>query len=132
MLVDEATGEKLYRIEDSRRLVSSVTKVFRYDRAKSSVFNPTPHFRSDVNEPHESHGSEGTGSVPSESLDENGSEGMNEAVRTGEETSEGGSSLVENEIARFYWKFFASTRIVFEGKVHRRANYMPFGDKMRS
>lgn len=131
VLVDEATGRKLYKIEDSRRLVSSVTKVFRYDNATSSVLNPTPHFRSDVNEPHEPHSPEGTGSIPGGSPEENGSEGVNEAVRTGEETSEDDSSLAENEIARFYWKVFASARMVFEGKVRRRADYMPFGDKMK-
>jgi len=41
------------------------------------------------------------------------------------------SPLVDNEIARLYWKWFKSPRIVFEGKIRTRAEYMPRG-KMRA
>ena len=51
---------------------------------------------------------------------------------TGEGASEDDPHRAENEIARLYWKLFASTRMALEGKVWRRVEYMPFADRLGS
>ena len=113
--------------------VGSVTKVLRYDNAAPSVPNLMPPTHSDINEPHEleGHSSEDVGTALVRSGEENESEGESSVVGTGGEASVDNLHLAENEIARFYWKWFASARMVFEGKVQRRAEYMPFGDKLK-
>lgn len=124
-LVNEATGQKLYKIQASRRFVGSVTKVFRYDKATPSI--PNAASQSEADGPQETHSSEEAGESPG--IPEGaGREGEN-AVDVGEEALEEHTSLAENEIARLYWKWFASTRMVFEGKIRRRAEYMPYGDR---
>ena len=131
VLVNESTGQKLYKIQTARRFVGSITKVFRYDNAAPSVPNLMPPTHSDINEPHEGHSSEDVGTALGRSGEENENEGESSVVGTGGEASVDNLHLAENEIARFYWKWFASARMVFEGKVQRRAEYMPFGDKLK-
>jgi hypothetical protein len=126
VLVNEETGQKLYKIQTTRRFVGSVTKVFRYEKATSSSPNLVPPTHPEIDEPHEE-----AEVVMDSSGEENRNEGESGAVGTGGQASDDDPSLEENEIARLYWKWFASTRMVFEGKVRRRAEYMPFGDRLR-
>lgn len=105
VLVDETTGRELYRINTPRKFVGSVTRVFRCDPAAPPVPNLVPPLHWDANDPSED--------------DSDGNEGaVDEAP--GED-----SPFVENEIARLYWKWFASPRIVFDGKIRRRTEFMP-------
>ena len=131
VLVNEVTGQKLYKIKTTLRFVGSVTRVFRYENAVPSSPDLPPPTHSGIDEPHEGHSSEEAGAALDGSGEENGNEGESGVVGTGEETSEDDRHLAETEIARFYWKWFASARIVFEGKIRRRAEYMPFGDRLR-
>ena len=54
---------------------------------------------------------------------------MSGVVGAGEGDSEDDPPLAKNETVKLYWKWFASTRTVFESKV-RRAEYMQFADRL--
>ena len=62
--------------------------------------------------------------------EESGNEGGSGIFGTGEGASQDDPRQAENEIARLYWKWFASTRMALEGKAWRRAEYMPFADRL--
>lgn len=133
MLIDEATGQELYRIDTPRRFVGSVTRVFRCDPKTPPTSNLMPRLHWDANEPHKTHDLDERKHVAKAKLDRHGDgeEGDNEVVPTVDKAPEEDSPLVENEIARLYWKWFASARIVFEGKIRRRAEFMPVKGKLR-
>jgi hypothetical protein len=133
VLINEATGQELYKIETPRLIyVRTATRVYRCYPPTSSVPN---HLDSETDEPHgdRSSGEDELlgGERPDRPEEENGDEGGSvvdgaEGAAVGED-----SPLVDNEIARLYWKWFKSPRIVFEGKIRTRAEYMPRG-KMRA
>ena len=116
VLVNETTGQELYRIDTPLRFVGSVTRVFRCGSAVTSTPNPEPR---DGNEPHEGSNSLAGSGRGDRDEDDGGVAGAVDQA-PGED-----SSLVENEIARLYWNLLAPTRIVFEGKVRTRAELMP-------
>lgn len=127
ILVDEATGRELYRIETPRLvLAGSVTKVFRCDPATAPTSNLLSDHSGDAGEPRESHSSEDWNPLPGAKPDDHDAENDNEDDAAEE------LPLVKNEIARWYWKWFSSPRLVFEGKISTRAQYMPFKTKMRA
>jgi len=133
VLVNETTGQESYRIETPRKFVGSCTRVFRCDPTKPPVPNLTPRLHWDANEPYGSDSEEWKvlkGAKLDRHDEEDGNEGDSGVVSTVDEAPEV-SPLVENEIARLYWKWFASTRIVFEGKVRRRAEFMPLKSRIR-
>ena len=133
VLVNETTGKELYKIETPYRFVGSVTRVFRCDPAAPP--NPMPWLHCDANEPNEGNDSEERDLPAEVESDRHEREEGNESdggVAGAVNTPPGGDSpLVGNEIARLYWKWFASARIVFEGKVRRRAEFMPVQGKLR-
>ena len=67
--------------------------------------------------------------------DNSGDENGNTTDGVAEGAGEGGLGedlpLVEDEVARWYWKWFSSPRMVFEGKIRTRAEYMPMRSKIR-
>lgn len=129
VLINEATGKEVYRIDTPRRVVASVTRVFRCDPAKPPVPNVASDSRRDVDE---FRGSGDwnplSGTRPDDSDEGNGNE--DEGGVGGEGLGEE-SPLVENEIARWYWKWFSSPRLVFEGKISTRVEYMPIVGKLK-
>ena len=137
VLVNEVTGQELYRIATPRRFVGSVTRVFRCGTTTPPIPNPTSELRQDVDEPCEDRVSgEGdplTVAEPngSEEGDGNDGEGEDGVEGAGEGALGDHSPLVENEIARWYWKWFSSPRLVFEGKISTRAKYMPLKSRMK-
>ena len=136
VLINEATGKELYRIHTPRRFSGRVTRVFRCDPAAPSSPNPTPRPRQDADEAHEGYGSEEEWRLlAGVSSDNSGDENGNATDGVAEGAGEGGlgedSPLVEDEIARWYWARFSSPRMVFEGKIRTRAEYMPMRSKIR-
>ena len=135
VLVNGTTGQELYRIDTPRRFVGSVTRVFRCDPVVPPIPNLMPRLQWDADEPYEGYDSEEWKLLARAKSD-----------RRGEDDNEGDSGvaaaadvdevlgedlpLVEDEIARLYWKWFASTRIVFEGKIRTRAELMPLKGKL--
>jgi hypothetical protein len=133
-LVNGTTGQELYRIDTPRRFVGSVTRVFRCDPAVPPATNLMPRLHWDANEPYEGYDSEEWKILVGARSDgcgegEEGESGASAAVV--DEVSGEDLPLVENEIARLYWKWFASTRIVFEGKIRTRAELMPLKGKLK-
>ena len=133
VLVNETTGQELYKINTPYRFVGSVTRVFRCDPAAPP--NPMPRLHWDANEPYEGYDSEEWRLPAGVKSDRYGREDGNESdsgVASAVNAAPGGDSpLVGDEIARLYWKWFASTRIIFEGKIRRRAEFMPVKGKLR-
>ena len=125
VLINEATGKELYRIDTPRRFIGSVTRVFRCNPATSSAANPTPTApqpQSNADEPHEpGYNSEEewrvlTRANSDNSGEENGNETEGGAESAREDGLEENSPLVEDEIARWYWKWFSSPRMVLDRK----------------
>ena len=135
VLVNETTGQELYRIDTPRRFVGRVTRVFRRSPATPSAPNPMPQSPRDGDEPHEDRVSEELELVATGRTHNSGEVSGNEEESgvdgAGEETLGEDSPLVENEIARIYWKWFSSPRIIFEGKIRTRAEYMPLKSRLR-
>jgi len=133
LLVNGTTGQELYRIDTPRRCIGSVTRVFRCDPATPPIPSLVPRLHWNANEPHEGHCSEERKLPAVDKSDSRGEdkEGDNGVATTANEVLREDSPLVENEIARLYWKWFASTRIVFEGKITTRAKFMPLKGKLR-
>ena len=135
VLINETTGKELYRVETSRRFVRGVTRVYRCDPATPTALNPTSTSRLDVGEAREGRSSEQGSPLseerPDDSDEENGNEDEGRVDGAGEEPLAEDAPLVKNEIARWYWKWFSSPRMVFEGRISTRAEYMPFKDKWR-
>ena len=134
VLVNETTGKELYRIDTPYRFVGRVTRVFRRDPATPSAPNPIPQSR-DGDEPHEDRVSEELELVAigrtHDSGEVSGIEEEGGVDGAGEETLGEDSPLVDNEIARIYWKWFSSPRIIFEGKIRTRAEYMPLKSRLQ-
>jgi hypothetical protein len=133
VLVNEETGRELYKIDTPIRFVGSITRVFRCDSPTTCTPNPMSNYL-ETDEPHEGRSSEEWNPPAGEELDdpyaENGNEGESGVDGAGGEAV-AESPLVKNEIARWYWKWFSSPRIVFEGKISTRAEYMPLKSRVR-
>ena len=115
-LVDEATGQAKYQIDTPMKFARSVTRVRKFDSATQSSLHwsdddPGPDSGDDI--------ADKKGSKPKE-----------------EEEAEGdgvGAELPEtsDEMARIYWKWFSSDRIVFRGRITTRAEFMPTTGKAK-
>jgi len=131
-LVNETTGQELYKIETPHQLVRRVTRVFRCDPATPPIPSFMPRLHWDVNNPHEGYGSRER-KIPAGDGEKDGSEDkdkVDDAVDPDESPAED-SPLVENEVARWYWKVFKSTRIAFEGETRTRAEFLPFKSRLK-
>ena len=133
MLVNGSTGQELYRIDTPRRFVGSVTRVFRCDPARPPVPNLMPQFRWSANETYESYDPKEWKPLTRAKSDRrrDDREGDDEVAPAVDDLPGEDLPLVENEIARLYWRWFASTRIVFEGKIRTRAQLMPLKGKLK-
>ena len=117
-LVEEATGHAKYQIDTPRRLARSVTRIRKLD----SSTQPPPQW-DDADSDAEDDIINGEKKGESELKKDQG---------RGEEEHESGAELPEasDEIARIYWKWFSSDRIVFRGKITTRSEFLPKGGKM--
>lgn len=133
VLVNGSTGQELYRIDTPRRFVGSVTRVFRCDPARPPVPNLMPRLRWSTGAPYEDYDPKEWRPLARAQSDRRreDKEGDDEVTPTADDVPGEDSPLVENEIARLYWRWFASTRIVFEGKIRTRAQLMPLKSKLK-
>ena len=108
-LIDEATGHAKYQIDTPMKLARSVTRIRKLD---SSPTQPPLHRRDD------DRGSDSDDDI----VDKKGPKSKEEEA--GDET---GAELPEtsDEIARIYWKWFSSDRIVFRGKITSQTEFLP-------
>jgi len=111
-LVDEATGHAKYQIDTPMKFARSVTRIRRFD---SPAQPPLDNDR----------GSDSGDDI----TDKKGSKSKSKE----EEGDETGAELPEmsDEIARIYWKWFSSDRIVFRGRITSQAEFLPKTGKIK-
>jgi len=120
VLVDEATGHAMYEIDTPIRISGSVTRIRRLD-------SHTPHpLRQD-----DDADSDSGDDITDMKKRRSGSTGSRSYKGGREEDT--GPELAEtsDEIARIYWKWFSSDRIIFRGKDHLRSDFLPKCGKMK-
>jgi len=118
-LVDEATGYAKYQIDTPIKLVGSTTRIRKFDSPTQSPL----HW--DDNDDDSDSGSDIT-----DVKKRSGSTGSRSYKERHEEAP--GPELAEtsDEIARIYWKWFSSDKIVFRGRIQSRAEFLPKCGKM--
>jgi len=113
ILVDEATGYAKYQIDTPRKIARSVTRIRKFDSPK----RPPPHLDED------------TDSDPGDDIADKSKEAMSEKDEKDKEQEGDGmeTELAEtsDEIARIYWKWFSSNRIIFRGRITTRREFLP-------
>ena len=118
ILVDEATGQARYQIDTPRWQARSATRIRKLDSAAQLPPN--------------------LDDTDSDSDDDVTDKGKKGESKKDEDDAEGdepdtGTELAEtsDEIARIYWKWFSSDRIVFRGKIISRSEFLPKCGKMK-
>ncbi|KAF9644778.1 hypothetical protein BDM02DRAFT_843365 [Thelephora ganbajun] len=119
-LVDEATGHPKYQIDTPRKIARSVTRIRRFD----SPTQPPLHQDDDVDS---DSGDDITDKGKKKSESKEDKHNREEA-----DEADGGAELLETSdgIARIYWKWFSPDRIVFQGKITTRSEFLPKCGKM--
>ena len=122
VLVDQATGNAKYQIDTPIRLTRSVTRIRKLD----SPTHPHHHWDEDVNSDY--------GGADSDSSEDTADKGKQKkkSKKHKEEGDEAAPELPEtsDEIARIYWSWFTSDKIVFRGKITTRSEFLPKTGKM--
>ena len=120
-LVDEATGYAKYQIDTPIKLVGSATRIRKFD----SPTQPPLHWDDDDCDDDSDSG----GDITDVKKRRSGSTG---SYKEGHEEEAPGQELAEtsDEIARIYWKWFSSDRIIFRGRIQSRAEFLPKCGKM--
>ena len=115
-LVDEATGHAIYQIDTPKMVAGGVTRIRKFD-------SPQPHIHrdEDANSDHD-HGF-------TDEENKHKSHKSEEDEEEGDET-ETGLPEASDEIARIYWKWFSSDKIVFRGKITTLSEFFPNTGKM--
>jgi len=114
-LVDEATGHAKYQIDTPIRLVRSVTRVRKFD----SPTQPPLHWEDDADSDSGDH------------IDDKGKKKPCKKDENDEGEIETELPETSDEIARIYWKWFSSDRIVFRGRIHLQAEFLPKCGKLK-
>jgi len=117
-LVEEATGHAKYQIDTPIKVAGSVTRIRKFE----SPTDPPPNW--DENSDSEQ-GSDTTdkGKKRQKSKSKKDKKDGTEEVGDGAELA--GLPETSDEIARIYWKWFSTDRIVFRGRITTRAEFLP-------
>lgn len=114
-LIDEATGQVKYKIETPMRIARSVTRIRKFESPVQAPLNWDEDDDDSGDDDHDvTNGGKGKESSPT---------GQENEVEDLQETSD--------EIARIYWKWFSSNRIIFRGKITSRKEFMPKCGKLK-
>jgi len=119
-LVDEATGHVKYQIDTPVKVSRSVTRIRKFD----SPVQPRLHRDEDA-DPDSGDDITNTGGEKEKPKAKKDKEDM-EGGGTGTGPPEAG-----DEIARIYRKWFSSDRIVFQGRITSRREFLPKCGKMK-
>ena len=116
-LVEEATGHAKYQIDTPMKVAGSVTRIRKFE----SPTEPPPNWDEDSDS---DDGDDTTGKGKKKSKSKKDIKDKKEEAGDADET---GTELPEtsDEIARIYWKWFSTDRIVFRGKIATRAEFLP-------
>lgn len=117
VLIDEATGHAKYKIETPMKLARSVTRIRKFE----SPPQPPLHWGEDAD------------SDPSDEDTTDG--GKKKSIPDEEEhemvSVEGELHETSDEMARIYWKWFSSNRIIFRGRTTTREEFLPKCGKLK-
>ena len=111
-LIDEATGHAKYQIDTPMKFGRSVTRIRRFD----SPTQPPVGWRDD------DHGSDSGDNI----TDKKRSKSNEEGDETMAELPE-----MSDEIARIYWRWFSSDRIIFRGRITSQNEFLPKTGKIK-
>jgi hypothetical protein len=122
-LVDEATGHAKYQIDTPITVARATTRIRKFD----SSTQPPLHWDDDDDD-----------SDPGDDIASGGKKGK-KSGKGGNDTEDGGAEAeavaelaeTSDEIARIYWRWFSSDRIVFRGRVYLRSGFLPKCGKMK-
>jgi len=109
-LIDEASGHAKYQIDTPIRITESVTRIRKFD----SPTHALPH-RNDPD--------------PYGDITDKGNK--SKSNENHEEKEVGKLPETSDEIARIYWEWFSSDRIVFRGRAYLRKEFLPKCGKMK-
>ena len=115
-VVDQATGHAKYQIDTPRRIARRVTRIRKLD---SSAQHPLHSDDADSDS-----GDDITDKGESKSKKDEGD-------WEGEHETEGELPESSDEIARIYWNWFSSDRIIFRGKITSRSDFLLKCGKMK-
>ena len=113
-LVDEATGHAKYQIDTPIRIAGSVTQIRKFD----SPVQPPLHWDDNANS--------GDDITDKGKKKKKSKKDKNDKGERGTEPPE-----TSDEIARIYWKWFSSDKIIFRGRIHLRTEFLPKCGKMK-
>lgn len=117
-LIDESTGHAKYQIDTPMTVARAITRIRKFEPHA----HPPLYWHDDVD---------------SDSGDDGGQEkqmSMEDVYETeGGDYAEAEAELPEtsDEIAKIYWKWFATERMVFRGEVHLRNEFLPKCGKLK-
>ena len=110
----------MYQIDTPIRISGSVTRIRRLDSHTPHPLHHDDDADSDSGDDITNMKKRRSGSAGGRSYEEGHEE------ETGPELAE-----TSDEVARIYWKWFSSDRIVFRGKEHLRTDFLPKCGKMK-
>lgn len=118
-LVDEATGRVKYKINTPIRLTRSVTRIRKF----TSPTQPPLH---------RDQGSDsGSGGDITDKKNKETPKRKKDKKDKEEDGREAELPETSDEIARIYWKWFSTDRIIFRGRITTRGEFLPKVGKMR-
>ena len=116
-LIDEATGQVKYKIETPMKIARSMTRIRKFESPVQPLLDPDEDADSD------SGGDISEEGGKDEELDSKEEEPGDEIETELPETSD--------EIARIYWKWFSSDKIIFRGRITNRGEFLPKCGKLK-
>jgi len=127
VLVDEATGQAKYQIDTPIKLARSVTRIRKFDKPTQ----PPLHWDDEAASDSDDDGV--VGEVKEESSsDDITDKGKGKSKKDEhEEGAEPELPETSDEIARIYWKWFSSDKLIFRGRARLRTEFLPKCGKMR-
>ena len=116
-LIDEATGQVKYKIETPMKIARSMTRIRKFESPVQPLLDP------DEDADSNSGGDISEEGGKDEELDSKEEEPSDEVETELPETSD--------EIARIYWKWFSSDKIIFRGRITNRGEFLPKCGKLK-
>jgi len=110
-LIDEATGQAVYKVDTPTKFSASVTKIRKLDSPTQPTLHRNDDADSDSNE---------------DIADKTGASG---GIEEGDPMT--GLPETSDEMARIYWKFISSDRIIFRGKITTQSDFLPAAGKLK-
>ena len=129
-LIDAATGHARYQIDTPIRITRSVTRI----RKLESSARPSSHWDDDAGfDSGDDITNKGKKKKPPSDDITNVGKKKKEKKKKPEKDEGDGKELPQtsDEIARIYWKWFSSDRIIFRGKARLRTEFLPKCGKMK-